>query len=261
MNILKKLSHKFAKNSKELKNLFTDLMSNFLEHSKRKILSNSRKRKNFAIFGNYSQFSFVNQLRTTEKFFKSNINKNDLNHQNQTNTKMSNFEKEFSSCYQHNFSNEALKVLESIHNTPDFEIIKNTINDPGREKDFTRNQNQEITRFGYQCYFNEKEQTLRGVVYFGKQVEGPPGCVHGGAIATIIDGAMGTLTWVSGYIAVTVNLNVDYRKFIPLDSEVALEMKIEKIEGRKIFVKGTVKSLNGEVLHNDGSAIFLQIKV
>jgi acyl-coenzyme A thioesterase PaaI-like protein len=251
---------KFVKNWIEFKNHFADVMFVFMEHSKLKILSNSRKRKTFSIFGNNSQFSFVNQLRTTEKFI-INLNKLLDNQQPPTNTKMSNFEKEFSSSYQHQFSNEALKVLETIHNTPDYKIIKNTVNDPGREKDFTRNQNDEITRFGYQCYLNEKEQTLKGVVYFGKQVEGPPGCVHGGAIATIIDGAMGTLTWVSGYKAVTVNLNVDYRRFIPLDSEVALEMKINKIEGRKIFVKGTVKSLNGEVLHNDGSAIFLQIKL
>jgi acyl-coenzyme A thioesterase PaaI-like protein len=251
---------KFVKNWIEFKNHFVDFMFVFMEHSKLKILSNSRRRKNFSIFGNDSQFSFVNQLRTTEKF-TINLNKLLDNQQLPTNTKMSNFEKEFSSSYQHQFSNEALKVLETIHNTPDYKIIKNTVNDPGREKDFTRNQKDEITRFGYQCYLNEKEQTLKGVVYFGKQVEGPPGCVHGGAIATIIDGAMGTLTWVSGYKAVTVNLNVDYRRFIPLDSEVALEMKINKIEGRKIFVKGTVKSLNGEVLHNDGSAIFLQIKL
>eukprot|EP01080_Neovahlkampfia_damariscottae_P011766 gene11766-5104_t len=166
---------------------------------------------------------------------------------------------DFNALYQHKFSSEGFKVLQEFHESPEYKIIPNTINNPERSKSFTRNHNGMI-RMAYQGYYKESKKLLSGVVYFGENVQGPPGCVHGGCIATLIDSMMGGVIWISGHRAVTVNLNVNYRKFIPLDSEVIFEVKLDKIEGRKLFVSAKLKSLNGEVLHNDASAIFLTMK-
>jgi acyl-coenzyme A thioesterase PaaI-like protein len=166
---------------------------------------------------------------------------------------------DFSKDYQHEFSKEALSILESLHNNSDFKFIRNLINDEGMEKKFTRTHG-EISRFGYQYYLNEKEKSIKGIVSFGTFIEGPPNCVHGGAIATILDSAMGAVIWNNGHKAVTVNLNVNYKKFIPLESEVVIEVKLNKIEGRKIFVEGQLKSLNEEIIHNDATALFISIE-
>jgi hypothetical protein len=40
-------------------------------------------------------------------------------------------------------------------------------------------------------FFDEKTKTLTGVVHFGADCEGPPGCVHGGATAAVADSLLG----------------------------------------------------------------------
>ena len=167
---------------------------------------------------------------------------------------------DFTKEYIHKFSENGLKVLKSLHESEDYKFVKNTLNEPHRSKAYTRNPKDEI-KMAYQGYHNSKENTLTGVVFFGQNVEGPPGCVHGGCIATIIDSMMGGIIWLSGHKAVTVNLNVNYRKFIPLNSEVIFETKLDKIEGRKVYVTGKLKSLDGTVIHNDATALFILMKL
>ena len=40
---------------------------------------------------------------------------------------------------------------------------------------------------------------------------------------------------------VTITLSVDYKKFIKLDTIVRTMAEVVRIEGRKVFVKGTVR--------------------
>lgn len=88
----------------------------------------------------------------------------------------------------------------------------------------------------YKWYWNDELQRIRGGIYFTRECEGPPGSVHGGAIATAIDNTLG---WCSvrllGFGAVTLNLKIDYRKFIPLNSVVEVEAWCEKGEGKKMY--------------------------
>ncbi|XP_010785318.1 acyl-coenzyme A thioesterase THEM4 isoform X2 [Notothenia coriiceps] len=83
--------------------------------------------------------------------------------------------------------------------------------------------------------------------------------VHGGAIATMIDTVTGThATFLSGPV-MTANLNINYRRPIPLGGTVLLESSLEKKEGRKTFITCRVTSTDGSKLHTETSALFLSI--
>ncbi|KAL9654464.1 hypothetical protein ABK040_010485 [Willaertia magna] len=112
----------------------------------------------------------------------------------------------------------------------------------------------------YKClYWDKTDGKLIGVIAFGSDCEGPPGAVHGGAIATALDEvfAWGGIRHF-GFSGVTLSLNINYHKFIPLrKSMVGVEIEIEKVEGRKVFMKGKVFNLdNSDIVHNTATALF-----
>jgi len=68
---------------------------------------------------------------------------------------------------------------------------------------------------GIEWYFDD-DNHIESTFIFTIHHQGPPGFVHGGASAAVLDEAMGLAIWQSGYRAVTANLMIDYRKPIPL---------------------------------------------
>lgn len=126
---------------------------------------------------------------------------------------------------------------------------------------FTRNIYQEGAAFEYVVFVNKEEQKSVCVFQAGHLLEGPPGHVHGGAIATMIDTITGThATYLSGLV-MTANLSINYRSAIPLGSTVLLESTLDKTEGRKLFVNCKVTSADGSKLHTEATALFLSINI
>eukprot|EP01118_Nematostelium_gracile_P009495 TRINITY_DN3210_c0_g1_i1.p1 TRINITY_DN3210_c0_g1~~TRINITY_DN3210_c0_g1_i1.p1 ORF type:complete len:214 (-),score=60.49 TRINITY_DN3210_c0_g1_i1:23-664(-) len=118
-----------------------------------------------------------------------------------------------------------------------------------RGKPFGRN----IT---YELYWNETEQLLDGGIFFNINCEGPPSCVHGGAIATALDSVSAYNAYRSdGFSCVTLNLNINYKRFIPLNTMVQIQAKTAKTENRKIWVEAKLISPQGEV-HAECSTLF-----
>jgi acyl-coenzyme A thioesterase PaaI-like protein len=97
-----------------------------------------------------------------------------------------------------------------------------------------------------------------GTARFGSAYEGPPGCVHGGYVAAAFDEVLGYAETFSGAPGMTGTLNVVYRSPTPLHDEVVFRAKIEKIEGRKIYVHGTLHA--GERLCAESDAIFVSMR-
>jgi len=90
----------------------------------------------------------------------------------------------------------------------------------------------------------------QGVAYFGYECEGPTGAVHGGAIATLLDSILGYFTLrLVGWGCFTLNLNVDYKKFIPLGAAMRFECSLGQIEGKKIYVNAAVFHLVEDTVH------------
>lgn len=114
--------------------------------------------------------------------------------------------------------------------------------------------------FEYAFFFSKNEQKLKGVVQFGPYTQGPPGCVHGGASASIMDAATGVCVNKSFPACVTASLTTNYKSLLPLGSTAIVESWIDKVEGRKIFSIAELKSPDGKVTYVTANALFIQLQ-
>lgn len=89
---------------------------------------------------------------------------------------------------------------------------------------------------------------LVGHAWFGPGTEGPPGHVHGGAVASVLDEAMGAAAWFSGYPSVAARLEVDYREMIRLGVDAWFEAAVRSVNGRKIVTEAQLLDDTGALL-------------
>jgi acyl-coenzyme A thioesterase PaaI-like protein len=78
------------------------------------------------------------------------------------------------------------------------------------------------------------EATL-GVAY-----EGPPSYLHGGMSALFMDQVLGSAAIAAGLWGMTVHLEVDYRRPVPLRTPLLFRGKVLEDAGRKAVVGGTI---------------------
>lgn len=86
----------------------------------------------------------------------------------------------------------------------------------------------------------------RGRAVFSTVYEGPPGCVHGGAIASVFDMVFTSACSASNASGPTMMLSVRYRKPILLGVEAVFEGWVERFNGEITEVKGHAIQ-NGQV--------------
>ena len=94
-------------------------------------------------------------------------------------------------------------------------------------------------------YRNEKDNSLVGRIWFGEGIEGPPKHVHGGVSSYVLDEALGSASWLSGYAAVAANLNVDFLEMTPIGVDLLVEAHIVKVEGQTVIVHAQIKDEQG----------------
>lgn len=97
--------------------------------------------------------------------------------------------------------------------------------------------------------------TVAQVLIRGMQ-QGPPGYAHGGALATLLDEAMGAAVWYAGHRVLAVHLSFDYKYPVPLGAEVTVSGSVERREGRKVYTSGTIALADGRAAVS-GSGIFV----
>ena len=102
----------------------------------------------------------------------------------------------------------------------------------------------------------EDDGSVSATVTVAETQEGPPGYAHGGALATLLDEAMGAAAWYAGYRVLAVHLGIDYKRPAPVGAEVRVHGQVERREGRKAFTSGTITLGDGMVAVN-GSGIFV----
>ncbi|AWO96596.1 putative acyl-coenzyme A thioesterase THEM4-like [Scophthalmus maximus] len=126
---------------------------------------------------------------------------------------------------------------------------------------FTRNIRDPGAGFEYVVFANKEEKRCVCIFQAGHRLEGPPGHVHGGATATMIDTVTGSLAALLSGPVMTANLNINYRSAIPLGSTVLIETSLDSEEGRKKFISCKVTSTDGSKLHTEATALFLSINI
>lgn len=93
---------------------------------------------------------------------------------------------------------------------------------------------------------------------FTTEQSGAPGIAHGGAVATVVDDLMGYLLYVVRKPAVTRTLEVEYLKPVMVGQEYVVRGRVEKLDGRKVWVSCTGTSADG-VLTFRGTGLFLEV--
>lgn len=80
--------------------------------------------------------------------------------------------------------------------------------------------------------------------HLGPQYEGPPGLVHGGVSALLLDQLLGEAAAAGGSPGMTGRLTLTYRRPTPL-GDLSGEAWIDRVEGFKTTVKGHLKDAGG----------------
>ncbi|OXM42411.1 PaaI family thioesterase [Amycolatopsis alba] len=87
---------------------------------------------------------------------------------------------------------------------------------------------------------------IEGKVTLGMPYQGPPGCVHGGISALLLDHTLGVANHWAGESGMTGTLTLRYHRTTPLFEELTVTARQDSVEGRKIFTSGTI-SAGGQV--------------
>lgn len=104
--------------------------------------------------------------------------------------------------------------------------------------------------------YDVDEQGLRGRVRFAPLFEGVGGVVHGGFVAAVFDHALGSAA-LALTISRTASLTVDYRSPALIERDLELSARVERVEGRKLWVVGRIS--DGNATCAEARGLFLSV--
>jgi len=96
-------------------------------------------------------------------------------------------------------------------------------------------------------YYQKHDGSLVATAEFGPLSEGAPGLVHGGAILTALDEALGAAAWLVGRRCMTARLTTEFRKGTPLGSELLVVTRVVASRRRIIDLTGELMGPDGTV--------------
>ena len=119
---------------------------------------------------------------------------------------------------------------------------------------------QERDEHQFEEYFKEKEGDGDLLMRFtpGITAEGPPGHCHGGFVATFLDECMGGCAWWNAYVVLAGNLNIKYRKPVPLNDTYYCVATVERVEKRRVYMTGKLYNRDGVVMA-EGTGVFIRL--
>lgn len=92
----------------------------------------------------------------------------------------------------------------------------------------------------------QEDGSIEGRVILGLPYQGPPGCVHGGVSAMLLDHTLGVANHWAGESGMTGTLTLRYHRPTPLFEELVVTGRQESVDGRKIRTTGEIRA-GGEV--------------
>jgi acyl-coenzyme A thioesterase PaaI-like protein len=110
------------------------------------------------------------------------------------------------------------------------------------------------------AYFRKPgEPVLYAKAWFGTKTMGPPGHVHGGAMAATLDEAMGAVAWMNTYQCVAATIKISFLEMLPVETETTVEASIDRVEGRKIHLRATLTNPGGTIVA-EGTGLFIVLR-
>ena len=86
----------------------------------------------------------------------------------------------------------------------------------------------------------------------GAAYEGPPGHVHGGVCAMILDHVLGATAHLPGKPAYTGTLTLRYMRGTPLGQPLRAQAYVDRVDGTKTFAVGHIADENGVTVQAEG---------
>ncbi len=116
----------------------------------------------------------------------------------------------------------------------------------------------EKNRLQIKYFFYPETKSVLASVVFGDLAQGPPGYAHGGAIAAVLDEAMGITAWMNNLKVLTIELTTKYHKAVKLNSKVFVETEIAELDSVKseLVIKSKLVDENEKTIFATAKAKF-----
>src|SRR3954466_16392312 len=101
-------------------------------------------------------------------------------------------------------------------------------------------------------------ERMGGTGTLGAPYTGPPGTVHGGVVALVLDELLGAVNACLGLGAYTGTLTVRYERPTPIGAELTFDAWVDRTEGRKVFTVGTISAGGDVTARADG--VFIRVE-
>ena len=105
--------------------------------------------------------------------------------------------------------------------------------------------------------WQETSNRITGTVKFSQAFEGPPGHVHGGWVAGVLDHLMGMTHVRTGHPGMTGGLSVRYLKPTPLNQRIGVSAQATELDDKRTEVKAEMRF--GETTTAKAEAIFVRV--
>jgi len=105
---------------------------------------------------------------------------------------------------------------------------------------------------------DHETNTTTAKVKLTSRYEGPPGHIHGGIIATMLDEAMGKVNRLFDTVSMTRHMEIDYLRPSPLGQTHTVTGRFIRREGRKMFMEGEIRNAAGDLLARS-KGLFIEI--
>ena len=105
--------------------------------------------------------------------------------------------------------------------------------------------------------WQEALNRITGTVRFSQAFEGPPGHVHGGWVAGVLDHLMGMTHVRTGHPGMTGGLSVRYLKPTPLNQRIGVSAQATELDDKRTEVKAEMRF--GETTTAKAEAIFVRV--
>ena len=105
--------------------------------------------------------------------------------------------------------------------------------------------------------WQEASNRITGTVKFSQAFEGPPGHVHGGWVAGVLDHLMGMTHVRTGHPGMTGGLSVRYLKPTPLNLVIEVSAQATELDDKRTEVKAEMRF--GETTTAQAEAIFVRV--
>jgi acyl-coenzyme A thioesterase PaaI-like protein len=108
-------------------------------------------------------------------------------------------------------------------------------------------------------YHKTDDGRVAGTVCFRRFHLGRNGAAHGGCIAQLFDSLLGYTAFrlTQSLYQRTAFLHVDYRKIVPIETELQVDAWVDRVENRKMFISGRV--LDGDTVLAEANALFVKL--